>query len=57
MAKVTIELVYEDGDITAAVDGKAITIDDAARQLLFRLAFCVSVLNNCRLPYSLTVMT
>lgn len=56
MAKVIVGLTYEDGNISASVDGKAISIDESAKLLLSKLAFCVSISNDCRLPYALTVM-
>ena len=56
MAKVIVELIYEDGSISAVVNDKPVAVDEQAKQLLSKLGFCVSALDGNHLPYSLTAM-
>ena len=48
--------IDHDGNLSATVDGNTIDIDESAKELFSKLAFCVSILDNRRVPYSLTVM-
>ena len=56
MAKTIVELIYEDGNISAVVDDKPIAVDERAKELLSQLGFCCKVLDGHRSPYSLTAL-